>query len=62
MEQEKNFWQKFNPSLKEMMEKHPSYSVLGLWWSFTWRIWILGFAVWIAFVMLVIIFGLALHR
>jgi hypothetical protein len=61
MEPKKNFWQSFNPSLKDMMEKNPNYSVLGMWWSFTWRIYVILFAIMIAFAILVLIFGLAFH-
>jgi hypothetical protein len=62
MNANKTFWQKFNPSLKEMMERHPDYSVLGLWWSFTWRIWIVAAVIWAVFAILIGIFGAVLHR
>ena len=61
-EQKKNPWQKFNPSIKEMTDKNPNYTILGLWWSQTWRIWILSMIVWIVFAILVGIFGFALGR
>jgi hypothetical protein len=62
MNENKSFWRTFNPSLKEMMEEHPHYSVLGLWWSFTWRIWVVSAIVMTAFVILVLVFGVALNR
>jgi len=48
---EKSFWQKFNPSLKEMMDKNPNLTILGIWWAWYWRIAILSFI--IAFVIAV---------
>ncbi len=62
MENKKGFWRSFNPTLKDMMERYPEYSVLGMWWSFTWRIWLVSMTVMIAFWIVVAIFAIALHH
>ncbi|GEM_PF-5152330 len=39
MEQNKSWWQEFNPSLKEMMDKNPNITILRIWWAMTWRLY-----------------------
>jgi hypothetical protein len=57
MNEEKSFWRKFNPTLKEMMEKNPDFSVLGIWWAGYWRLMVLLLAVGIGLAILAKIFS-----
>jgi len=57
VENNKNFWQKFNPSLKEITEKYPDLTLLGLWWAWYWRLMILVLVVYVIFAILVKFFG-----
>jgi hypothetical protein len=54
----KSFWNKFNPTLKEMEEQHPNISILGLWWSWYWRLALLVIGVVIIFSLIALVFSL----
>jgi hypothetical protein len=36
MKKIKEFWEEFNPKISEK-----NYTVLGLWWAWVWRLWLL---------------------
>jgi len=54
----KSFWRKFNPTLKEMEERYPDISILGLWWSWYWRLALIIIGVWIVFVLITLVTSL----
>lgn len=57
----KNFWRRFNPSLKEIEDRHPNISILGLWWSWYWRLIVLSFLFCFLFIIIAFIFSLFFH-
>jgi hypothetical protein len=57
----KNFWKIFNPSLKDIENRHPNISILGLWWSWYWRLAVLVISVWLIFTFAAFIFFLFYH-
>ena len=52
MGENKNWWKRFNPTLKEMQEKNPNLSILGMWWAWYWRLAICAIVIAAAFAIL----------
>lgn len=57
----KNFWKRFNPSLKDIENRHPNISILGLWWSWYWRLAVLALGIWFVFIFIAFILSLFNH-
>ena len=53
--EQKNFWRRFNPTLKDKMEENPNLTILGLWWAWYWRLMVLVFSISLAFVIVVVL-------
>jgi hypothetical protein len=59
MEKKNGFWRSVNPTLAQMTEKNPDLSILGIWWAFTWRIFLAEVVIGAAFMLIAFLIGIA---
>ncbi len=57
-QENKSFWRKFNPPLKELEERHPNISILELWWAWYWRLAVLVIGVCVIFFVIALVLSL----